>query len=110
MALLVDNDDPVGSAGERDAEIGAHFPHLSAKCVGSGRTAFTIDVETVGLHADGDDIGTEFPQGFGSDAVSRTIGAVNDNAEALKREVARQGPLGEFNVAIVYAVNPLGPA
>ena len=36
LALLVDDDDAVGVAIERDADIGAHFLDLGAQRIGGG--------------------------------------------------------------------------
>ena len=68
-ALLVGDDDAVGVAIERDADIGAHFAHLGAHRLRRGRAAFQVDVEAVGLDADGDDLGAQLPQRRGRDLV-----------------------------------------
>ena len=110
MALLVGDDDAVGVAVERDADVGAHLAHLAAQSVGKGRAAFAVDVEAVRLDADRNDVGAELPKRFRRDAIGRAVGAVDDDAQTFERKVARQGALGEFDVAVVYAVNSLGAA
>ena len=57
VAALVDDDDTVGVAVERDADIGAHLAHLARDGGEVGRAAFLVDVDAVGIDADGDHIG-----------------------------------------------------
>ena len=45
MAVLVGDDNAVGVAVERDADIGAHLAHLARQRVGCRRAAFAVDVE-----------------------------------------------------------------
>ena len=78
-AVLVDDDDAVGVAVERDADVGAHFMHLLLQAGRMGRAAFLVDVEAVGLDIDGDDLGAEFPQRRGRHLVGGAIGAIDDD-------------------------------
>ena len=110
MAALVDQDDAVGVAVERDADIGAHLAHLAAQGFRRGRAAFLVDVETIGIHADRDHVGAEFPQRFRHHPVGRAVGAIDDDAQAVEREIARQRALGEFDVAVMHAVDAAGAA
>src|ERR1700722_20497185 len=59
MTALVDDDDAVGVAVERNADIGAHFANLAAQCLGRSRAAFGVDVEAVRFDADRYDFGAE---------------------------------------------------
>ena len=79
MAALVCYHDTISVAVERDADIGAHFPHLAAERLRRGRAAVVVDIEAVGLDADRNDVGAELPQRAGRDAVRRAIGAVDDD-------------------------------
>ena len=110
VAALVGDHDAVGVAVERDADIGAHLAHLAAKRFGRGRAAVVVDVEAVGLDADRNDVGAKLPQRAGRDAIGRAVGAIDDDAQSVEREVARQRALGEFDVAVVHAVDALGAA
>ena len=47
-AALVGDDQPVGVAVERDADIGAARQHLAPHLLGHQRAAFAVDVEAVG--------------------------------------------------------------
>ena len=69
-----------------------------------------VDVEAVRLDTDRDHVGAELPQRVGSDPVGGAVGAVDDHAQAFEREIARQRALGEFDVAVVNAVDALGAA
>ena len=52
LALLVDDEDAVGVAVERDADIGAHLAHLADQRLRRGRADVAIDVEAVRIDAD----------------------------------------------------------
>ncbi len=110
MALLVDEDHPVGVAVERDADIGPHLAHLAAQRLGRGRADLEIDVEPVRLDPDLDHLGPELPQRLGRHLVGRAVGAVDDHPQAVERHVARQRPLGVFDVAGLDVVDAPGAA
>ena len=52
VAALVNDQHAVGVAVQRDADVGAHLAHLAAERGEIGRSAFLVDVETVGIDAD----------------------------------------------------------
>ena len=110
MAALVDQDDAVGVAVERDADVGAHLAHLLAQRLRRGRSAFLVDVESVRIDADRNHVGAQFPQRFRHHLVGRAVGAIDHHAQAVEAEVARQRALGEFDVAVVDAVDAAGAA
>ncbi len=109
-AGLVDDQHAVGVSVERDADVGAHLPHLPHQGVRRGGADAAVDVEAVRLDADGEHLGAEFPQGFGRDAVGGAVGAVDHDAQPVERQVARQGHLGELDVARDRVVDALGAA
>ena len=109
-AMLVGHHHPVGVAVQRDAEIGAHFAHLGAHGLGRGRAAIQIDVGAVGRDAHGHDVGAQFPQHFGRDLVGGAIGAIDHDAQAVEPQIAREGALGEFDIARLAVVDALGAA
>ena len=110
MAALVHDHHAVGIAVERDADIGAHFADLAAQRLGRGRAAVVVDVEAVRFDADRHDFGAELPQRVGRHPVGGAVGAIDDHAKPIQRQVARQRALGEFDVAVVHAVDALGAA
>jgi len=59
IAAFIDEDQPVGIAVERDADVGPELADLVLQLVGRGRAAIVVDVEAVRLDADGDDLGAE---------------------------------------------------
>ena len=107
---LVDDQHAVGVAVERDADIGAHLPHFLDKCIGSGRADIAIDVEAVGLDADGEDFRAELPQSFGRNLVGGAVGAIDDDAQAFKGHVPWQRALGKLDVARAHVVDAPGAA
>ena len=110
MAVLVRDQNAVGIAVERDANIGAHLAHLAAERFGRGRTAIVVDVEAIRLDADRHHVGAKLPQRIGRDPVGGAVGAVDDDAQAFERQVARQRAFGEFDIAVVHAIDALGAA
>ncbi len=95
MAALVHDHDAVGVAVERDADIGAHLAHLAADRREIGGAAILVDVEAVGIDADRDHVGAEFPQRAGRHLVGGAIGAIDHHAQAFERSIA----LGSVSLA-----------
>ena len=110
MAALIDQDDAIGVAIERNADIGAHFAHLAAQRFRRGRPAILVDVESVRFDADRNHVGAQLPQRFRHHLVGRAVGAIDHHAQAVEREFARQRALGEFDVAVMDAVDAAGAA
>ncbi len=108
MAALVDQNDAVGVAIERNANVGAHFAHLAAQRLRRRGAAILVDVETIRLDADGDDVGAQLPQRFRHHLVGGAVSAIDHHAQAVEAEVARQRALGEFDVAVMHAVDAAG--
>ena len=103
LALLVDDDDAIGVSVERDADVGAHLAHLGDEGVGVGRAAVVVDVAAVGLDSDLDDLGAQLPQRLGRHLVAGAVGAIDDDAQPVEAQLARQRALGEFDVAFLRA-------
>jgi hypothetical protein len=57
LAMLVGDDETVGVAVERDAQIGAMRHDLPLHRRRGGGAAIAIDVEAVGIDTDRDDVG-----------------------------------------------------
>lgn len=110
LALLVDDQHAVGVAVERDSDIGAQLPDLRHERRRMGRADIAVDVEPVGLVADGDDLGAELPEGFRRHLVTGAVGAIEHDAQAFQAHVARHGTLGKLDIARIGAVDALGPA
>ncbi len=83
-ALLVDDDQPVRVAVERDADVRPARDDCFLEQLRLGRSAVVVDVEAVGLHADRDDVGAELPQSVGRDMVGRAIRAIDDDLQAVE--------------------------
>ena len=69
-----------------------------------------VDVETVRLNADCLHIGAKLPQHGRRDFVGGAVRAIGDDAQALKREMTRQGRLREFDVARARIVDAFDAA
>src|SRR3982074_52323 len=91
-----------------DADMGAALAPLRGKRLGGGGAAILVDVEAVGIGPDREHLRAELPQGRGRDPIGRTIGAIDHDAQAIERKILRQGALGEFDVAVMNAVDALG--
>ena len=73
--------------------------HLARRARRSRSSRLAVDVEAIGLDADGDHFGAQLPEGFGRHLVGGAVGAIDDDAQARRGRSARQGALGEFDVA-----------
>ena len=80
LALVVGDDDAVGIAVEGNANVGTQLAHLVAHDLGVRGPAAFIDVYAVGLVADLDHFGAQFPQRSGRNLVGRAIGGIDDHA------------------------------
>ena len=56
------------------------------------------------------DIGAQLPQRFRHHLVGGAVGAIDHHAQAVEAEIARQRALGEFDVAVMDAVDAAGAA
>ena len=108
--VLVGDDQPIGVAVERDADIGATRQHLAAHLLGRQRAAFAVDVEPVGRHPEREDLGAQFPEHRRRDLVGGAVGAIDDDAQTVEPQPARKALLDEFDVAAAGVVEPLDPA
>ena len=110
MAALVHDHDAIAVTVERNADIRPHLAHLLRAGLRRGRAAFMVDVESIRIDADRYHFGAQFPQRHGRDFVGRAVCAIDHNAQACKRLIARQRPFGEFDIAILRAVDALDAA
>src|SRR5262249_55953963 len=82
---FVDDDHAVGVAVERNPDIRPHLAHLECERIGDRAAAFLVDIEPVGLNADGDDFGPKLPQRFRRYAIRRTVSAIDHDAQSFER-------------------------
>ena len=99
LTALVGQDQPVGVAVERDAEVGAVGEDVGAEIFRVGRAAVAVDVGAVGVAADPDDVGAQLTQRGGRDLVGGAVRAIDDDLEAVEAQAAWEGRLGRFDVA-----------
>ncbi len=110
LAIFIDDDDAVGIAVERDADVGPHLLDLGPQRIGRGGTDLVVDVEAVGLDADGEHLGAQFPQRNRRHLVGGAIGAVDHHAQAAEIDVLGQRALGIFDVACLCRFVAMRPA
>ncbi len=82
-AMFVDDDQPVGVAIERDADIGTAGNDRFLQQLRMGRPAGVIDILAVGLDTDGDHFRPQFPQCGRRGVVGRAIGTIDDDLEPV---------------------------
>ena len=105
VAVLVGDHHAVGIAVERDPDVGAHLAHLAAERLRLGGAAILVDVEAIGIDADREHLGAQFPQRGRNDSIGCAVGAIDDDPQPVEREVARQGTFGEFDVSLRHALD-----
>ena len=109
-ARLVHDDQPVGIAIERNADIGAGFDHRPAQQAGIGRSATLVDVEAVGLDPDRDHVRAKLPQGRRRDLVGGAVGAIDNDFEPVESHLGWERRLRGVDVAAARILDPLRPA
>ena len=92
-AVFVAEQDAVGVAVVRDAQVRLVFDDLAAEMFRVHRAAVFVDVAAVGLVAINDDFRAQFPQDAGRGFVGRAVRAIHDDAQAFERQTAREGLL-----------------
>ncbi len=97
--VLVGQQQPVGVAVQRQAEVGAVVHHRPAQRLRHGRTTLPVDVEAVWGDAERDDRSAQFRQHRGRDAVGGAVRAVDHDLQPVERLPAGEGGLGALDVA-----------
>ena len=87
-AALVGDDQPVGVAIERDADIGAPRQHLAPHLLGRQGAAIAVDVEPVGRDADREHLGAEFPEHGRRNLVGGAVRAIDDDPQPVEPQAA----------------------
>ena len=106
-AFLVADDHPIRVAVKRNADVGPILKDGVLQFLRRRRAAFPIDVEAVRLDANRFNFGAEFPKHRWSDLIGGAIGAIDDHAQSLEREPARECVLREFDVSRRGVFDPL---
>ncbi|MPN57617.1 hypothetical protein SDC9_205311 [bioreactor metagenome] len=97
-AVGIGHEQAVGVAVERDAEVGAGQAHFVGEVFGVGRPHAVVDVEAVGLVADGHDLGAEFVEDMRGNVVGGAVSAIDQDSQALEIEFGREGALAKLDV------------
>src|SRR5690606_23601727 len=105
LAALIRDDDAVGVAVERDADIGAALAHRGAHALRRSGAAILIDIEAVRIGADGDDFRPELPEYRRRNLVGGAVRAVDHDAQALERLLLRKSVLHMFDIARLRIVD-----
>ena len=109
-AGLVADDDPVGVPVQGDADVGAVTLHRRRDVGRIGRAAVGVDVQPVGLHPHGEDLGPQFVQSRGRDLIGGTVGAVDGDAQALEAEALGEDGLGDLDITVTRVIDAANPA
>ena len=110
LAALVAEEDAVGVAVVGEAEVGLVLADQLAKMFRVHGAAVPVDVGAVGFVAVNDDFGAQFAQDAGGGFVGGAMGAIHHHAQALQRQIAREGAFGVFDVTAQGVVNAHGLA
>src|ERR1700689_1474147 len=96
LAVFIGDDHPIGVAVERYTDICARFTNLPANGFRHGRTAFAVDIAAIGIDTERNHLGTQFPECGGCYSISRTIGAIDNDLQAIEADVALERSLRKF--------------
>src|SRR3546814_10118733 len=73
--------------------------HSRRQALGMHRTDAVVDVQAIGINADGIDARAEFAQHHRADLIGRAVAAVDHDAHAFEVDVARNRVLAGLDVA-----------
>jgi len=110
VAVLVTEQDAIGVAIVRDADLGLAFADEFLDLLGVGAAAVGIDVGAARVVVDHHEVGTEFAQDAGAGFVGRAVAAIEGDAEGFERKAAREALLGKLNIAPERVVDAEGLA
>ena len=100
-AVVVDGHQPVAVTVEGETEVGALLDHRGGERPWVGGTAAVVDVATVGLIVDGDDLGSRRGEERAGQSAGRPVGRVDDDAQPVE---AAAGDRGEHVLPVLRAV------
>ena len=110
LAMLVAHHHAVGVAIERDADVSTIAMHGVDHGARIGGADLAVDVEAAGFVADCEDFRSKLIERLGGDLVGRAVGAIDDNAQAGKAELAGKGRFDDLDIARLRIVHALRPA
>ena len=90
LSLFVDHDQTVGVAIQRDANMSTAGDHGFLQYRRGRRTAFVVDIQTIGADPQGNDFRAQFPECRRRDLIGGTIGAITDDLQAVEPDMVRQ--------------------
>ena len=82
---LVDTDEAIGVAVEREAEVEPRGGHRLGEALGMGRAASLVDVRPIGRREEDGDLGAERAEQLRCDLAGRAVGAVDPDAQPAER-------------------------
>ncbi len=97
--MTVDELQAVGVAIEGDTVVGLVGAHRANQRIRRRRAHVFVDIETVWLRPDGNDLGPQFVKHRWRDVIGRAMRAVHHQPQTLEGEVIGKRALAEFDVA-----------
>jgi len=107
--VAVGHHQAVAIAVKGNAEIGLVLFDCGGQGRGVSSAALGIDVEAIGLGADGDDFRAQFMQHVRRNMIGGAVGAIDDDAQAAQVLVEGETAFAEFDVArggVIDAARP----
>ena len=90
-AVVVNGNDTVGVAVEGQPEVGLVRHDRARQLAGVGRAALVVDVRPIRRVVQRPHLGAESGQHLGGDGAGRTVGAVDDDMEAVEAAPLQRG-------------------
>ena len=75
-----------------------------------GGTDLMVDIQAIGLTANGDHLGAQLMEHLGRNVVSGAMRGINHNFQAFERQVIGESALAKFNIAPCGVVKATGLA
>jgi hypothetical protein len=105
-AFFVSHDYAITVSIKRNANISLMQPDRFLQGGTMRRAAFKIDIETVGLRTDGNNIRAQLMQHGASNLICRTMSTVNYDAQTTQIEMIGKGAFAEFDVTPSGVIDP----
>ena len=100
----------VSVAVQRHAVVGTMLGHRLDQGLRRGGAKAGVDVDTVGLAANGHHLGAQLMEDIGRNVVGRTVGGVHHHLEATQRHVFVHCGFAKLHIASARVAQPAGLA
>src|SRR4030042_5146195 len=103
----IDKDDSIRIPIQGNSNIGSFFEDESAQVFGIKGAAFEVDILSVGVNADGNDIRPQFFEDRGRNPVGCSLGTINDHPNPIQGEMIWKGIFEKNHIPSYRIIDPV---